>query len=250
MAYPPPVPPATRTDATVMATNHPSDHNLIAGALGEILNHISVMENALYPIGVMSTWGGDVPPNNHELCRGQEVSRSTYPEVFSLVGSRFGPGNGSTTFNMPDMRGRYPIGFNPGGPYFSIGVGEKYGSSDAIVVNHTHIAPNHIHAHNFGTLSAGDHWHQPSNAGSFLAGGGVSGGPPQGFLGYPGLRNDSSSFIEIGGTGNSGEHTHVIGGGIGGTDIVLQTDGASGAVAPTNANLPPSISFNFMMRMH
>ena len=53
MAYPPPVPPATRTDATVMATNHPSDHNLISAALSEMLNKIASMEAGLYPIGTI-----------------------------------------------------------------------------------------------------------------------------------------------------------------------------------------------------
>src|SRR4051812_34536578 len=51
MAYPPPVPPANRTNATVMASNHPSDHNLISGALTDILNHITPIDSAIAMIG-------------------------------------------------------------------------------------------------------------------------------------------------------------------------------------------------------
>ena len=60
------------------------------------------------------------------------MSKTTYPEVFALIGTKFGAGTAST-FTMPDFRGRYPIGFNIGaanGAYFTAGIGEKYGSPD------------------------------------------------------------------------------------------------------------------------
>ena len=113
MAYPPPVPPATRTNATVMATNHPADHNTISAALTEILNHIATLETALYPIGTISMSGADIPPGNHLLCQGQAVSRTTYPEVFALIGTKYGAGDGVNTFNMPSLVGRSPVGFWP-----------------------------------------------------------------------------------------------------------------------------------------
>src|SRR4051794_5933893 len=118
MAYPPPVPPANRTDATVMATNHAADHNATSSALTEILNHIATLEASIYPIGTITISGSDIPPGNHELCRGQEVSKTSNPEVFALIGTKFGPGTAST-FTMPDLRGRYPIGYNTGGTYMS-----------------------------------------------------------------------------------------------------------------------------------
>jgi microcystin-dependent protein len=44
------------------------------------------------------------------LCAGQAVSRTTYAALFAVVGTTYGAGDGSTTFNLPDLRGRFPLG--------------------------------------------------------------------------------------------------------------------------------------------
>jgi microcystin-dependent protein len=44
------------------------------------------------------------------LCDGSAVSRSTYSDLFDAIGTTYGAGNGSTTFNVPDLRGRVPVG--------------------------------------------------------------------------------------------------------------------------------------------
>lgn len=65
-------------------------------------------------IGEVFIWaGGDTAqdiPGNTIVCNGAEVSRTTYSELFDVIGTSFGPGDGSTTFNVPDMRGRVPLG--------------------------------------------------------------------------------------------------------------------------------------------
>lgn len=51
-----------------------------------------------------------VQSSNHDnwfLCNGQAISRSTYSELFALIGVKFGSGNGTTTFNLPDYRGKF-----------------------------------------------------------------------------------------------------------------------------------------------
>lgn len=48
------------------------------------------------------------------LCNGQAVSRTTYAALFSAIGTRYGDGDGSTTFNLPDLQGRSPIGAGSG----------------------------------------------------------------------------------------------------------------------------------------
>lgn len=62
------------------------------------------------PIGTLAMWGTDTAPTNWLLCYGQAVSRSTYSALFAVVSTAFGVGDGSTTFNLPDMRGRFPLG--------------------------------------------------------------------------------------------------------------------------------------------
>lgn len=62
------------------------------------------------PIGGMMIWTTDTAPTRWLLCYGQAVNRTTYATLFAVVSTTFGVGDGSTTFNLPDMRGRFPLG--------------------------------------------------------------------------------------------------------------------------------------------
>lgn len=62
------------------------------------------------PAGAMWMWLTDTPPSGWLLCYGQAISRADYARLFALIGTTFGIGDGSTTFNLPDLRGRIPIG--------------------------------------------------------------------------------------------------------------------------------------------
>lgn len=57
--------------------------------------------------GEIAAYGGDAAPAGWLLCDGSAVSRSTYSVLYSTVGDRFGNGDGATTFNLPDFRGRF-----------------------------------------------------------------------------------------------------------------------------------------------
>ena len=62
------------------------------------------------PIGTISPFGGSSVPSGYLLCNGQAVNRTTYAELFAVIGTAFGTGDGSTTFNVPDMRESVPKG--------------------------------------------------------------------------------------------------------------------------------------------
>ena len=64
----------------------------------------------LVPVGAMLPFGGTTEPANWLFARGQAVSRTTYAALFAAIGTAFGAGDGSTTFNLPDLRGRVPVG--------------------------------------------------------------------------------------------------------------------------------------------
>lgn len=69
-------------------------------------NLLSVM-----PLGVVLPFAGATAPNSlYLICDGTAVSRTTYAELFALIGTTYGAGDGSTTFNLPDMRGRAAVG--------------------------------------------------------------------------------------------------------------------------------------------
>lgn len=56
------------------------------------------------PIGSIMSYGGTTAPSGWLLCQGQAVSRTTYADLFTAIGTAFGEGDGSTTFNLPDLR--------------------------------------------------------------------------------------------------------------------------------------------------
>lgn len=58
------------------------------------------------PVGLLSPYAGSVAPVNWLLCDGSAVSRATYAKLFAVIGTTYGVGDGSTTFNVPDLRGR------------------------------------------------------------------------------------------------------------------------------------------------
>lgn len=66
------------------------------------------------PIGSIAQFGGETAPTNWLICDGQAVSRETYSELFAVIGTTYGDGNGSTTFNLPDFSSRSPMGLGTG----------------------------------------------------------------------------------------------------------------------------------------
>lgn len=62
------------------------------------------------PAGIFVPFAGSTAPTGWLLCYGQAISRTTYSTLFAAIGTQYGAGDGSTTFNVPDMRGRVPAG--------------------------------------------------------------------------------------------------------------------------------------------
>lgn len=70
----------------------------------------------IIPVGAMMPFAGTTAPTGWLLCYGQAISRTTYANLFALTSTAYGIGDGSTTFNLPDYRGRVHIGLdNMGG---------------------------------------------------------------------------------------------------------------------------------------
>lgn len=68
------------------------------------------------PVGAVMPFAGSTAPAEWLLCAGQAVSRTQYPALFAVIGTTYGNGDGSTTFSLPDLRGRVVAGLdNMGG---------------------------------------------------------------------------------------------------------------------------------------
>lgn len=86
-----------------------------------------------FPIGAISEYAGATAPTNWLICDGSAISRTTYADLFNVIGTTYGVGDGSTTFNLPDLRGKVPVGLDSNDTDFDT-LGETVGSKTH---NHT-----------------------------------------------------------------------------------------------------------------
>ena len=93
----------------------PQSTPVSAGDTGRISQY-NILRNdmlAVVPLGTVLPYAGDSAPDTYLLCDGAEVSRETYADLFAVIGTKYGAGNGSTTFNLPNLKGRIPLGLDP-----------------------------------------------------------------------------------------------------------------------------------------
>lgn len=90
---------AKKQDKLVSGTNIKTVNNqtLLGGG------NVEIGDN--YPTGTMISFGGATPPSGYLKCDGAEISRTTYANLFAVIGTKYGEGDGSTTFNLPDFSG-------------------------------------------------------------------------------------------------------------------------------------------------
>ena len=93
----------------------------------------------LLPAGMVMGWATATPPNGWILCNGNAVSRTTYAELFAVIGTIYGNGDGLTTFNLPNLSGRVMRGTGLA-PYVLGAVG----GADSQTINANQI-PAHTH---------------------------------------------------------------------------------------------------------
>lgn len=86
--------------------------------------------------GLVLPFAGGTAPDGWLLCHGQAVSRTEYPALFAAIGTTYGAGDGSTTFNVPDARGEFIRGLDAGR---GVDAGRQLGSAQADQFrSHTH----------------------------------------------------------------------------------------------------------------
>lgn len=113
---------------------------------------------AVAPTGTIVMYAGSTAPAGWYMCDGTFKNRTTDARLFSVVGTTFGAGDGSTTFNLPDMTNRFPIGV---GAYGGTALG---GNEGEVGIDPTHIGNRvaynqHSHAHGASSDGQGSHSH-------------------------------------------------------------------------------------------
>lgn len=103
--------------------------------------------------GIIHIYAGSVPPEGFLVCDGSAVSRTTYAELFAAIGTSFGSGDGSTTFNLPDLSGRVGIGSSQGISFGTSGGSESVALADSEIAAHTHEFPQHGHTNDIAATT-------------------------------------------------------------------------------------------------
>lgn len=88
----------------------PTELGYVSGVTSAIQTQINAISATTVPSGQISMYGGSSAPSGYLLCDGSAVSRTTYAALFTAISTTFGVGNGTTTFNVPDIRGIFVRG--------------------------------------------------------------------------------------------------------------------------------------------
>lgn len=224
--------------------------------VGEFLLHNFAGNPWLVPLGSgMDYWGTTAPNSSFAFAYGQAISRTTYSTLFTLFGTTYGTGDGSTTFNLPDKRGRVVAGLdNMGGSdagrlsstYFGAvsgqdgntlghtGGAESHTLTTAQLASHTHTATDAGHTH---TGTAASHTHVgPSGIFAGTTQTGATGGSA---FTAPASPTDMSGTT----TGASGALTLSVNSG---TASITVNSAGSGSAHPV---VQPTIAANYIIRI-
>lgn len=173
--------------------------------------------NIANPPGTVLMWAGSAtPPPGYLLCDGSVVSRMMYPELFAVIGTTYGAGDGVNTFRLPNFQGRVPVGLNASDAEFNA-MG-KTGGEKAHTLTVAEM-PQHNHGGNTGSSAVG------GGTNNFSASDGVSG----------------SAFIRAG-SDSSGRYAQVIQGSAHSHTISNQGGGQA------HNNLQPYITLRFIIK--
>lgn len=119
--------------------------------------------------GVVKMFAGSAAPSGYLMCDGSAVSRTTYAALFGVIGTAWGAGDGSTTFNLPDMGGRVPVG-----------VGTATGAAGATAHTLGQKAGEETHTLTAAEIAAHTHPTSQGGGGVYMYGGAQNYGPAAG----------------------------------------------------------------------
>lgn len=198
----------------------------------ELVNIINTTntEGGFVPTGAIIGFGGATAPAGWIICSGGEVSRSgIYAALYAVIGDTYGNGDGTNTFNLPDLKHKVPVGYDFALPPFNT-LGHTDGEVDHLLLNaeipkHTHKLDNGVDGAVFS--DPGNHTHTYRFISEFGSSDGMS-------------QNDGS-FTDGTATGGDGAHRHTGNTGDG------TTAGQAGGLS--HNNMQPYLVINYIIKL-
>jgi microcystin-dependent protein len=180
--------------------------------------------DSLIPAGVITQYGALTAPTGWVLCQGQALSRTNplYSRLWTAIGITYGAGDGTSTYNVPNLQGRIPVGKDATVDFDTLG--ETGGSKTHLLTSsempsHTHIQDAHNHTQNSHnhTQDAHNHTQQAHNHAVYIETGSNGSHSHSAFLSSSNTtRGTGSSLTPALGssdsTGSAGTHSHLVAG--------------------------------------
>jgi microcystin-dependent protein len=228
------------------------------------------------PIGMITPYAGSTAPANWQLCYGQAISRTTYASLFAVISTAYGAGDGTTTFNLPDLRGRTVAGLdNMGGTdagrlTTANTLGTTTGTETVTLTSAQSGVPAHSHANtvtnNAVTSGAGTaHQHANTVTNNTVSTSGVGnhthyahGGAFSGSSQYTSVWNSDGALRETSGAGahdhtvtsnvtisnaNESAHTHSVTSNV----AITNVNNSAADAASAHSNMQPTMTINYII---
>lgn len=216
------------------------------------------------PSGGILPYAGSTAPTHWLICDGSQVNRVAYARLFGVIGVTYGVGDGSTTFNLPDLRGKFLLSKSASGTGSTLaatggaldhthsGGSHTHAAGTLAVDSHTHSTPAHAHTVSGTTAAEASHTHSYSGT---TSGGTDLGAPTVSQYDTGSTTNHSHTYSGTTGAGSS--HTHAVGslaadsggsGTSGSTAPGLSGSTASTSAGTTGAGNPAYIVLNHIIK--
>ncbi|MDX1070531.1 tail fiber protein [Sinorhizobium medicae] len=197
------------------------------------------------PAGTVIFYAKSTAPTGYLKANGAAVSRTTYADLFAVIGTTFGTGDGSTTFNLPDLRGEFVRGWDDARGADS---GRVFGSAQADEIqSHLHTvnppstatsSDTHAHTYSGSTNTTGAHAHSVAYQDRGFSGGTINNAESGGSTGTFNTGSAGDHAHTYSGTTSSDSHNHTV-------DIAQFNSGSTGGTEtrPRNVALLACIKF-------
>jgi len=195
------------------------------------------------PVGEITLWGTSTAPTGWLIADGSTVSRSTYSALFAVLGTTYGAGDGSTTFGIPNLKGKVPVGRDSSDVAFDT-IGETGGSKTSALTSSN--LPTHSHTGTVSVTINDNTVDRVTRLAAQVAGGFATGVQPAvmngllaGTAGF-GYSNTNEGMA----VAHETEHTHT-----NTASVTIDTSGGNGtATGDTFGNLQPYVVLNYIIR--
>ena len=143
-------------DATPVMSNFNAIKSLIENLDKDNLS--AALQDLLVPSGSIVATGRSTAPSGYLLCDGSAVSRTDYAALFTAIGTAYGVGDGVNTFNLPNLKGKVPVGRDAAQTEFDT-LGETGGAKTHTLTGAQSGIKAHTHGDSFSIASGGAHDH-------------------------------------------------------------------------------------------